>query len=73
MTTQTKTNWREVKLGEVTEIIDGDRGANYPKKDELLRSGYCVFLDAKNVSGTKFDFSSVQFISEHKNNMILSA
>lgn len=70
MTTQTKTTWRKVKLGEVTEIIDGDRGANYPQKDELLRSGYCVFLDAKNVSGTKFDFSSTQFISERKHNLM---
>lgn len=70
MKTKTKTTWRKVKLGEVVDIIDGDRGKNYPRKDELLGSGYCVFLDAKNVSGTKLDFSSAQFITERKHNLM---
>ena len=70
METQTKTTWRKVKLGEAVDIIDGDRGRNYPGKDELLGSGYCVFLDAKNVSGTKFDFNNAKFISERKNNLM---
>lgn len=68
-TTQT-TTWQKVGLGEVVDIIDGDRGNNYPGKNELLKDGYCVFLDAKNVSGTKFDFSSIQFITKQKHNVM---
>lgn len=63
--TQPKT-WRKVQLEEVVEIIDGDRGENYPGNGELLTSGYSIFLNTKNVSGTKFDFSNVQFISKEK-------
>ena len=70
MTTQTKTTWRTVRLGEVVEIIDGDRGENYPGNGELLASGYSVFLNTKNVSGTKFDFNNVQFISEGRNHLL---
>jgi hypothetical protein len=28
------------------QIIDGDRGKNYPKKEEFHNKGYCLFLDA---------------------------
>lgn len=38
------------------KVLDGDRGANYPKKDEFSPSGYCLFLDASNV--TKIGFWS---------------
>jgi hypothetical protein len=29
------------------EIIDGDRGVNYPKQEEFPRVGHCLFLNAK--------------------------
>jgi type I restriction enzyme M protein len=48
------------------EIIDGDRGANYPKKKDLLPSGYCVFLNTKNVRSDGFNFSELEFISKEK-------
>jgi type I restriction enzyme, S subunit len=35
---------------DLVEIIDSDRGDNYPKSDEFSSSGYCVFLNAKNVT-----------------------
>src|SRR5205809_882989 len=31
------------------EIVDGDRGTNYPKKEDFSPSGYCLFLNTKNV------------------------
>lgn len=40
------------------DIIDGDRGKNYPKSDELFSEEYCLFLNTKNV--TKTDFHSIQ-------------
>ena len=48
------------------QIIDGDRGKNYPKRDELLESGFCLFLNTKNVSERGFRFDSCQFISKDK-------
>jgi type I restriction enzyme S subunit len=48
------------------EIIDGDRGKEYPKHSEFYDSGYCLFLNTGNVRPDGFDFSSCQFISEEK-------
>ena len=48
------------------EIIDGDRGKNYPKQDEYHASGHCLFLSATNVTKSGFDFSTCQFIDEKK-------
>ena len=47
-------------------VIDGDRGKEYPKSDDLLENGYCVFLSAKNVTKGGFKFDDVQFISKEK-------
>ncbi len=48
------------------EIIDGDRGKNYPKQDEFHGAGHCLFLSATNVTKSGFDFSTCQFIDEKK-------
>jgi type I restriction enzyme M protein len=48
------------------EIIDGDRGTNYPKKEEFSPSGYCLFLNTKNVRPDGFKFSEMQFVSKEK-------
>ncbi|CAD5948716.1 N-6 DNA methylase [Planktothrix agardhii] len=48
------------------EIIDGDRGINYPKKEEFSSDGYCVFLNTKNVRSDGFNFEEVEFITQEK-------
>ncbi len=48
------------------EIIDGDRGKEYPKHSDFSDSGYCLFLNTGNVRPGGFDFSNCQFISEEK-------
>lgn len=58
--------WRKVKLEEVVEIIDGDRGINYPNGSDFSGSGFCLFLNTKNVTGSNFDFSECQFITQKK-------
>jgi len=59
--------WKRVKLGETPIItIDGDRGKNYPKKEDLLNSGYCLFLNTKNVTKNGFNFSECSFITKEK-------
>ena len=48
------------------EIIDGDRGVNYPKKEDFSSDGYCVFLNTKNVRSDGFNFDDVEFVSKEK-------
>lgn len=53
-------------MTEVCEIIDGDRGKNYPCADEFMKEGYCLFLNAKNVTSSGFNFDNCMFISKEK-------
>jgi len=48
------------------QLIDGDRGKNYPKQHEFHNRGHCLFLNTKNVPRIKFDFSECQFIDKEK-------
>lgn len=63
-------NWKSVKLGEVSEIIDGDRGKNYPKQSEFFGDGFCLFLNTGNVTSDGFDFTEKQFITEEKDSAL---
>ena len=54
----------------VCAIIDGDRGKNYPKQDEFSDTGYCLFLNAKNVTATGFSFENCMFITKEKDNAL---
>ncbi len=59
--------WIYKTLNETSiDIIDGDRGPNYPKKDEFSSEGYCVFLNTKNVTKQGFNFETVEFITAEK-------
>ncbi len=59
--------WKLRSIGQAPlEIIDGDRGDAYPKHGDFIAVGYCLFLNAKNVTSNGFDFSDCQFISEQK-------
>ena len=61
--------WQEIPLGQApVKIIDGDRGKAYPKHGDFSDDGYCLFLNASNVTKGGFDFSSCQFVSEQKDN-----
>ncbi len=58
--------WVEKRFGEIFEIIDGDRGVNYPSQNELMPKGYCLFLNTGNVTKAGFNFSNNQYISCEK-------
>lgn len=47
-------------------IVDGDRGRNYPHDNELHEDGYCLFLNASNVTINGFEFSKMSFITKEK-------
>ena len=48
------------------DIIDGDRGVNYPKLNEFYENEHCLFLNTGNVTQSGFDFSKCQFINFEK-------
>ena len=58
--------WGVKKLNEIYEIIDGDRGKNYPKSVDYLKEGFCLFLNAKNVTKNGFRFEDTNYISKEK-------
>lgn len=67
---------KEVKWNKITfdddtiEIIDGDRGTNYPRNTDFSSKGYCLFLNTGNVTKNGFNFSDCMFISEEKDNAL---
>lgn len=63
--------WKEDDIEQTSiEIIDGDRGKNYPKNNELTNSGYCLFLSAANVTKNGLQFSNNSFITKEKDALL---
>ena len=54
------------------EIIDGDRGKNYPKNHEFFSNEHCLFLNAKNVTKDGFHFDNRAFITKEKDKILRS-
>ena len=42
--------WKIGSLNEIVDVIDGDRGTNYPSLEEMTKTGFCLFLNAGNVT-----------------------
>ena len=65
---------RDWELKELKDInifvIDGDRGKNYPTKEEFMTEGFCLFLNTGNIKNDSFDFSSCDFITERKDGLL---
>ena len=57
-------------LGDLVDFIDGDRGKNYPTFGEFTSTGYCLFLNASNVTSTGFNFDNCMFVSEEKDKLM---
>lgn len=64
-----KCEWRKIEEVSI-EIIDGDRGKNYPSGKDFLDNGYCLFLNTKNVTKDGFLFEEKMFITEEKDNLL---
>ncbi len=63
--------WKEVDIEQTSiEIIDGDRGKNYPKNNEFASSGYCLFLSASNVTKNGLQFCNNSFITKEKDTLL---
>jgi type I restriction enzyme, S subunit len=60
--------WPKTNFGnpKALEVIDGDRGKNYPQKADFTEDGHCLFLNTSNVRQGFFSFSRCDFISSEK-------
>jgi type I restriction enzyme S subunit len=63
-------DWHIYRYADIGQVIDGDRGHHYPSKDELKNDGFCLFLNAGNVTRFGFRFDHCEFISRTKNNAL---
>lgn len=57
-------------IEQLADIIDGDRGNNYPKQDEFFDKGFCIFLNTGNVTTEGFRFDEVQYITQEKDSLL---
>ena len=63
-------NLPESPMTAICQIIDGDRGKNYPKQEEFSDSGFCLFLNAKNVTAQGFSFENCTYITKEKDALL---
>ncbi|MDD2451296.1 MAG: restriction endonuclease subunit S [Sulfurovum sp.] len=67
---EAKEGW-EIKFSDAPiQIIDGDRGNNYPKNSDFFSSEYCLFLSAKNVTKNGFNFVDCSFITKERDELL---
>ena len=59
--------WVERQLGEICDILNGDRGDNYPQDSELQNQGV-PFVNAGHLKNGRVDFADMDYISEGKYN-----
>ena len=60
----------EVSMTQICQIIDGDRGKNYPHAKDFESEGYCLFLNAKNVTKNGFNFENCSYISKERDELL---
>ncbi|MEH7328798.1 restriction endonuclease subunit S, partial [Priestia megaterium] len=58
-------NWMWVKLGTVVKFINGDRGKNYPSKNDFIESGV-PFINAGHLENGEINKLKMNYISQEK-------
>ena len=51
-------------------VLDGDRGMAYPKEADFTKTGYCLFLSAKNITENGLMLNDRTFISSEKDGQL---
>ena len=62
--------WIVGNMEKICSIEDGDRGKNYPKTADFLDDGYCLFLNAGNVTKLGFDFSNNIYVTKERDEFL---
>lgn len=67
-----KGEWCERMLGEIAEILNGDRSERYPKNNEIQKRGI-PFINAGHITDGKIDFTNMDYITRKKYNSMSGA
>ena len=63
--------WEWCRLGDISTLINGDRGKNYPSKANYVEEGI-PFITAGNIKNSSIDETSLNFITEERFNLLRS-
>lgn len=63
-------SWMWVRLGWLFQLINGDRGKNYPSKDKLLSEGKIPFISAINMDSQTVKADGLLYVSEQQYNLL---
>lgn len=56
----------KVKLGDIAELINGDRGRNYPSQSDIASFGDVPFINAGHLDGRRIRLDEMNYISQEK-------
>ena len=62
----------KMRLGDIAQLINGDRGKNYPSQADIAQKGEIPFVNAGHLNGKGIDFKEMNYISEEKYNKLNS-
>lgn len=63
-------NWSWVRLKNVFQFINGDRGKNYPSKEKLLHKGKIPFISAINMENNLVKKEGLLYVSDEQYNKL---
>lgn len=65
-------NWEWVRLGDIAQAVNGDRGKNYPKREEYVASGI-AWINAGHITDDGYlDADKMNYITPNKYNSLRS-
>ena len=65
----TMKSWNSVDLGSVVQLINGDRGKNYPSQKDFINDGI-PFINAGHIQEGSIQFKSMNYISQETFNLL---
>ena len=58
--------WEWARVGDIVEIINGDRGKNYPSKSQLHQTGDIPFISAINIQNGTIEKDNLLYVDENQ-------
>ena len=62
----------KVKLKDIAQFINGDRGKNYPSQKEILKQGEYLFINAGHLGDNGICFDDMNYITQEKYDLLSS-
>ena len=62
--------WMWCRFGDLIQIINGDRGKNYPSKDKLLKDGNIPFISTINIENNTISKDNLLYLSQEQYDLL---